>query len=54
MLPGHPTPADVEMGANTEKHAPAPATGGFGGAGRFWSRNNNAAANGGSGYTANY
>ncbi|RHZ63657.1 hypothetical protein CDV55_104852 [Aspergillus turcosus] len=52
MLPGHPTPADVEMGANTEKPAPAPGV--FGGAGRFFSRNNNAAANGGSAYTANY
>ncbi|KAF7161884.1 hypothetical protein CNMCM6106_009000 [Aspergillus hiratsukae] len=64
MLPGHPTPADVEMGANGEKPAPAPGV--FGGAGRFFSRNNNAAANGppntvqggygygGSAYTANY
>ncbi|RHZ47572.1 uncharacterized protein CDV56_104023 [Aspergillus thermomutatus] len=59
MLPGHPTPHDVEMGGDAEK------PGGFGG--RFFSRNKNAnAANGtpstvqngygygGSAYTGNY
>ncbi|KAF7167839.1 hypothetical protein CNMCM5623_001002 [Aspergillus felis] len=56
MLPGHPTPQDVEMGDKAEK------PGVFGG--RFFSRNNNAAANGapntvqngygGSAYTGTY